>query len=416
MYTNRMINSVFGLEKRTRGASTTTARAGSRRSCAYILVFLVLIVGALISMYPLIWAETHIEKRKAPDISERWQERPQEKKGVGDVGGDQRGIRAETCMQRAPLHVYMKPTLKLDQLMGAAFGWKLRMVHRICRPIVLHFENFEKAGNDSLLISRFAVPPRPPKAKRNVGLLHLADEPGRASLAAYRREGYDYVVRTYYHPKYLSGFQESWLMWLPVGPKYGVEPATDSSLVRFADRTLACSFLGTIPKGANDLGRRAKSRQEMRAALQRAGDPCYLETTNGGFGGKRHALAYAAVLRNSQFSLCPWGNHPETIRLWDSFETGSIPVMLAATHRFLPPILVAEQQREQPIVLLKSWGELPALLEDARADPETYASRQMQNIGWWERFKRRLATQLDELVSRAFIAAASPANNTTTAI
>lgn len=307
------------------------------------------------------------------------------------------------CMQRTPLHVYMKPTLKVGHLLGFAFGWKLRMLYRICRPIVLHFESFDRAGNNSLLISRFAVPPRPPKALRNIGLFHMSDEQGHGTLEAYRAEGYDYVIRDYYYPRYQRGLDETWLMWLPTGPRYGVEPMASSSLPGFAQRNTVCNFLGTVPGSSKDLGRRAVSRNRMKSALRKAGDPCYLETTAGGFGGRRHAVAYAAVLRDSQFTLCPWGNHPETIRLWDSFETGSIPVMLNSTE-FLP--LLAQKMGNdsvspyyQPVVTLGSWDRLPELLEDARARPEVYALKQVHNIRWWKQFKRHLARELDRITT-----------------
>lgn len=44
---------------------------------------------------------------------------------------------------------------------------------------------------------------------------------------------------------------------------------------------------------------------------------------------------YKDILRNSVFSLCPSGSGPNSIRLWESLEFDSIPIILANTY--LPP-------------------------------------------------------------------------------
>jgi len=316
------------------------------------------------------------------------------------------------CMQREPLHVYMQPRLRVQQLMGMAFGWKLRMLLGICRPVVLHFEPFHKAGDNSLLISRFAVPPRPPKAKHNLGLFQMSDESGAADLERYRlgggdaehpRPAYDYVIRDYYRPKYQPAIDQNWLMWMPTGSRYGVEPTASSSLVGLRHRRFRCSFLGTIP--ADRHAQRGWARIEMQTALRRMGNPCFVEANSAGFGGRRHALDYSAVLRDSQFTLCPWGNHQETIRLWDAFETGSIPVMLNATDFLhLLPMKLGTQiaTAHQPVATLETWDQLANLLRDRTRRPHVYELWQKRNILWWKQFKLKLRRTLDELITHSY--------------
>ena len=49
----------------------------------------------------------------------------------------------------------------------------------------------------------------------------------------------------------------------------------------------------------------------------------------------RAAKEYKKVMKNSLFSLCPSGSGPNTIRLWESIGSGSIPVIISDTY--LPP-------------------------------------------------------------------------------
>lgn len=53
-------------------------------------------------------------------------------------------------------------------------------------------------------------------------------------------------------------------------------------------------------------------------------------------GSADAAEEYIATLCNSKFSLCPSGCGPNTIRIWESLQCGSIPVILADTL-ILPP-------------------------------------------------------------------------------
>ncbi|AGP83271.1 exostosin [Alteromonas mediterranea MED64] len=46
---------------------------------------------------------------------------------------------------------------------------------------------------------------------------------------------------------------------------------------------------------------------------------------------QKNALEYIDVLQSSKFSLCPSGTGPNSIRLWESIEYGSIPIILADT-------------------------------------------------------------------------------------
>ena len=39
-----------------------------------------------------------------------------------------------------------------------------------------------------------------------------------------------------------------------------------------------------------------------------------------------HPILYRFMLEQSRFTLCPWGGNPETLRLYEALELGSIPI------------------------------------------------------------------------------------------
>src|SRR3954453_19744093 len=39
-----------------------------------------------------------------------------------------------------------------------------------------------------------------------------------------------------------------------------------------------------------------------------------------------HVIDYRNILRESMFTLCPWGINPESLRLYEAMEAGSIPI------------------------------------------------------------------------------------------
>ena len=94
-----------------------------------------------------------------------------------------------------------------------------------------------------------------------------------------------------------------------------------------------------------------KTREQIFRHLSSHPDGCVVERTgwhferqvysnqvHGGYSSEdalqdedSRAAHYIETLKNSKFSLCPSGTGPNSIRLWESIEYGSIPVVLADT-------------------------------------------------------------------------------------
>lgn len=90
---------------------------------------------------------------------------------------------------------------------------------------------------------------------------------------------------------------------------------------------------------------------------------------------RRNALEFKQILRETQFSLCPSGSGPNSIRLWESIEFGAIPVILADDLQ-LPE---SERLWEEACVIVEesedSIRELPAMLERLSKDRERIAAK-----------------------------------------
>lgn len=94
------------------------------------------------------------------------------------------------------------------------------------------------------------------------------------------------------------------------------------------------------------------------------------EQSSEGLVDDAASLEFAETLKMSDFSLCPSGSGPNSIRLWESIGAGAIPVIMADTLELPGPRALWEQAavfcREERSAVLA----LPALLEEIASDPE----------------------------------------------
>ena len=89
---------------------------------------------------------------------------------------------------------------------------------------------------------------------------------------------------------------------------------------------------------------------------------------------KEKEREYSETLISSQFSLCPRGTGPNTIRLWESVEFGSIPVIISDDHR-LPG--AANLWREAAVFVKEdSIGSIPSILRKIAKNKESITRMQ----------------------------------------
>ena len=90
---------------------------------------------------------------------------------------------------------------------------------------------------------------------------------------------------------------------------------------------------------------------------------------------QKNAIEYINVLQSSKFSLCPSGTGPNSIRLWESIEYGSIPVILADTLDLPGDI---ETWKEACLFVEETAEEIkniPSKIESIAADRDLYTKK-----------------------------------------
>ena len=98
------------------------------------------------------------------------------------------------------------------------------------------------------------------------------------------------------------------------------------------------------------------------------------------------ARAYADVLADSCFALCPSGAGPNSIRLWEALGFGAIPVILSDSLRLPGPEAAWQEaalfvpEREAAV------AALPQQLADLRADRERLRAMQAAGAALWTRY------------------------------
>ena len=222
------------------------------------------------------------------------------------------------------------------------------------------------------------------RGQRRLGLFHLGDEQGGADKAFYSDA--DLVLRNYWFEAVVRSPK---VVWVPNGYAIGVGPAAPSTMLKASRRPDAGFFSGA-------LGMRLLSheRREMQQAAQT------LAGFNLRFTAKARdrlgASAYAAHLGSARFALVPAGNSPETIRLYDALEMGTIPIMLRSPFVGAPDAL-----NGPPFLLLNQWSELGEVYAPfANAPSRVLDALQNDVMQWWRQFKRAQQVKMRDLIDR----------------
>jgi hypothetical protein len=96
--------------------------------------------------------------------------------------------------------------------------------------------------------------------------------------------------------------------------------------------------------------------------------------------GKLSPWEYALSVRKAVFTLCPIGRSNETIRLYEAFELGSIPIMLKGSEfveDMFPP--------NHPVVILDSWTQLKSRMAELTQEPARLNELQRRVMSFWVR-------------------------------
>ena len=216
-----------------------------------------------------------------------------------------------------------------------------------------------------------------------VVLYHLGDERADADISAYPE--CDLVIRNYYFREIFERPEFAGkLLWAPNGFRTGVGPRSPDSIKKASERTCFSMFAGWLSNSVSY----GNERTLFANVTDRCAGNLFCQPSQGFSGGYNVGL-YSAMMEDSIFAPCPAGNSPETIRLYDALEVGSIPISLS--HAFLTSKQALAALGPVPFPLIESWEMLPDLLSSMKANfarnPGEMNTLQAKCIAWWQNYK-----------------------------
>mmetsp|Transcript_13850 Transcript_13850/g.40528 ORF Transcript_13850/g.40528 Transcript_13850/m.40528 type:complete len:1116 (-) Transcript_13850:48-3395(-) len=215
---------------------------------------------------------------------------------------------------------------------------------------------------------------------------------------------------------------------LPLGPQFGFRPVEAKEIVPPEKRKYLFNFAGTLST--------SKSRQHLARVLKNWGSrfiapranvsaeertsssgifekerlvvtPTKFQTAlsrhnRGAKGGYMSSEDYRETLLQSVFTLCPSGHNPESYRLFEAAEAGSIPVVtldgMYNAHpcgdSFLPFI-----ESGAPFVYLSKWGDLEETLAKLASSPSHVLEQWQERVREWHRnFMAKTSERVERLL------------------
>ncbi|KAI8816559.1 uncharacterized protein EV422DRAFT_571534 [Fimicolochytrium jonesii] len=261
------------------------------------------------------------------------------------------------------------------------------------RPVHLHLESNVKM-NDSLTVLLFD-PPTPDwfldmrnEGIVNFGALHMGDETFSLNRDWYSA-GPDYIFRNYYNGEISQ--QGPAVHYLPLGMKSGFGTIPASMLPRADTRKYLCNFIGS----------KRGNRQEMLTVVEQSGLACFISADKQWADPQAlHVITYRNLLVESVFTLAPHGNNPESLRLYEALEAGSIPIVQSVADRNMDFLGIG--LGPNPIPTVAHWSELPELIHNLTASPEKLLTLQRDVISWWQHRKRGIQAMVRSIVDSSF--------------
>ncbi|XP_074646068.1 ribitol-5-phosphate xylosyltransferase 1-like [Tubulanus polymorphus] len=172
-------------------------------------------------------------------------------------------------------------------------------------------------------------------------------------------------------------------------------------------RPFMCNFLGTVYKNS--------SRETLLQIINShdLGKYCYLKyrTTWASQESDDSMSNYVNVLAQSDLTLNPIGFNTECYRIYEAMSFGSLPIVEdqmtagncgnSSTSKHAPLRLL--KQMGAPIIFIKHWSELPALIKnELKLTAKQKALRRKRIFNWYEGFKSIMRDQFLTVLDNHF--------------
>ena len=94
-----------------------------------------------------------------------------------------------------------------------------------------------------------------------------------------------------------------------------------------------------------------------------------------------------AILKSSKFVPCPDGENPETFRIYEVLEAGSIPVLVKTSeNKEFVDYLISNM----PLKVFDDWEDAACLVENMSENINKYTSYRLKVLFAWANFKEKI--------------------------
>lgn len=211
----------------------------------------------------------------------------------------------------------------------------------------------------------------------NLYLIHLGDEGGREYNEAFY-SNFKHIFRTFHLNKFSNNKK---ITSIPIGYKSGLI----KNKLNISKKKYLWSFMGTIHGASRfDL---IHQNQDIK--------PNFINITKN-FGGDNtlNSDDYYNILNQCTFSLVPHGYlHPETYRLYESLECGSIPI-IENPYNFFDKFL-----KNHPFYSISVWSEAKEKIENLVKDQNKLNEVADKTQEWWVNYKKELKDNIIKILN-----------------
>eukprot|EP01013_Petalomonas_cantuscygni_P039011 TRINITY_DN7028_c0_g1_i1.p2 TRINITY_DN7028_c0_g1~~TRINITY_DN7028_c0_g1_i1.p2 ORF type:complete len:468 (-),score=103.86 TRINITY_DN7028_c0_g1_i1:695-2098(-) len=265
------------------------------------------------------------------------------------------------------------------------------------RPVITHSATSQQPlyFNDSLVVTMWRLREDymaewRRRGLRNLGVYQMGDE--RFNPKGLRGfydfvDAADYTFRNFPSARLLR--QHAKYHWAFEGSKSGLGTPAPLTLPPPSLRPTLCIFWGSL----------RSEREEMLAALRAAGVSCSLQVGRWESKDLKHPIAYRVALEQAKFALTPWGNSPESMRLYEALDLAAVPVYRRPPDPDVDPLALLQPH---PVPVVDSWAEAAAMMRRLEADPPALDRLQRAIVMWWARVRAEHVANVTRIVETAF--------------
>lgn len=202
--------------------------------------------------------------------------------------------------------------------------------------------------------------------------------------------------------------------FLPLGPREEFTRVRAEEVVPATNRKYLFNFVGSLTSTSRKVLAAELRSNSKKTQVNKRGFVHVVDEWSKVISHKNGYLLpseYRLVLMNSTFTLCPDGHNPESYRIYEALEAGSIPVLVMdqsyekhSCQNAFQPLLDAKA----PFVFLDSWRALGKYLESVN-DKQVF-EMQANAMAWYSQWMKTKAAAFEEMLEVRYNARRSEGN------